>query len=204
MTKILLIPAAPTDWHDQGRLAGDMDLSLSEAGMRLAAEWAAAVARLAPSQVYCGNDGPARQTAELLAARLGLKAKALKDFREIDLGVWEGLTLDVFRERFGKVHRQWRADPLSIEPPEGESVATLTNRLLAGLARIARKRSKAETIALVVGRFAWASLICRLVDASNDAFWSYIDGEPEWREIEASAAGLNEKRSPPPAAGESE
>ncbi len=198
MTRILLIPAAQTDWHAQGRMAGDMDLPLNETGLRMANAVAEAIVPLAPGVVHCGNDSPSRQTAELIAERHRIKCKAHKEFREIDLGVWEGLALDDFRERFGKVHRQWRADPLSIEPPDGESVPALTDRLLSGLARIVKKRLEGETIALVVGRYACASLLCRVVDQNYDAFWSYIDEEPTWREIQTSAARLTERRSTPP------
>ena len=200
MTRILLIPAAQTDWHDQFRLAGDMDLPLNDAGVRLAESVAAAVAPAAPEVIHCGNDEPARQTARIIGGRLQRKVKPHKAFREIDLGVWEGLTLDEFKERFAKVHRQWRADPLTIEPPEGESVPALTNRLLSGLARIVKKRAKAETIALVIGRYAWASLVCRIVDGHYGSFWDFIDEEPAWREIETSADELKARRSGGPPA----
>lgn len=176
MTKLILIRTAQTDWQTQGRLSGDTDLKLNKQGSLEAVADARAAAQFNPQAVHCGAEEATHQTATIVANELGLKAKTSKAFREIDLGHWEGLTQEDFGERFAKVHRQWRNDPLSVEPPEGESITTVADRLGAGLEK-ARKRRDVERIVLVLGRFAFAVSRCQFDDGGYEHFWEYVDGE---------------------------
>ena len=187
MTKLILIRTAQTDWQSQGRLAGDTDLKLNEQGRLEAVADARAVAQFKPQAVHCGAEEATHQTATIVANELGLKVKTSKAFREIDLGHWEGLTQEDFCERFAKVHRQWRNDPLSVEPPEGESIATVADRLEAGLEK-ARKRRDVGRIVLVLGHFAFAVSRCKFDDGDYEHFWEYIDGEDHLHVFELTEA----------------
>lgn len=53
------------------------------------------------------------------------------------------------RFRFPKVFQQWEENPLSVNAPQGESLAAATERFRAGLAKILR-RYRGQTIALVL------------------------------------------------------
>lgn len=180
MTKLILIRAAQTDWQAQGRLAGDTDLQLNQLGHRQAVADARAIAEDSPEAVYCGADQATKQTAMLIAEALHLRSRTLDELREMDLGHWEGLTVSAFRERFSKVYRQWRSDPLSVEPPEGESVAEVASRLEKALDKILKPDGE-ETIVLVLGRFAFAVACSRLAETSYERFWEHVDGEESRR-----------------------
>jgi len=194
MTKLILIRAAQTDWQTQGRLAGDTDLKLNEQGSLQAIADARAVGRFNPQAVFCGVEEATHQTATIVADELGLKAKAVDAFREIDLGHWEGLTEEDFCERFAKVHRQWRNDPLSVKPPEGESISTVAGRLEAGLEKV-RKRRDCERIVLVLGRFAFAVGRCKFDDGDYEHFWEYIDGEEHLHAFDLEEAAKPQARA---------
>ena len=194
MTKLILIRTAQTDWQTQGRLAGDTDLKLNKQGSLQAITDARAVAQLDPHAVYCGVEEATHQTATIVADELGLKAKAAGGFREIDLGHWEGLTEEDFSEQFAKVHRQWRIDPLSVEPPEGESIATVAGRLETGLEKV-RKRRDCERIVLVLGRFAFAVGRCKFDDGDYERFWEYIDGEDHLHTFDLGEAAEQQVRA---------
>ncbi len=189
MTRIILIAAAQTDWRVQGRLAGDTDLPLNQAGHQQAIVDGGAIAALKPTICRCGPEQATKQTASILAHELGIRFRAAKELREIDLGHWEGLTVEEFRERFPKVHRQWRAEPTTVEPPEGESITVAASRLTDGLRKII-KRHPDDVIAIVVGHFAQAILRCRLQDRGYEKFWDYVEGEERWREINVDTAVL--------------
>jgi broad specificity phosphatase PhoE len=191
MTRLILIPAAQTDWRAQGRLAGDTDLPLNEYGHRQAVVFGEEIAWLQPAVVHCGPEKATKQTASIIAHELKLKLRPSKELRELDLGHWEGLTQEEFGERFARVHRQWRSAPLSIEPPEGEAVAHADERLHRTVERIIKKHPE-ETLALVLGPFAHALTRCQYVDHGYDRFWEYVDSEPQWCVVEP------QDRSPPP------
>jgi broad specificity phosphatase PhoE len=176
MTRLILVATAQTDWRVQGRLSGDTDLPLNQVGHEQAVADGGALAALAPTLCRCGSEQATKQTAGIIAHELGIRFRTIKELREVDLGHWEGLTLDEFRDRFPKVHRQWRAEPTSVEPPEGESVPTAASRLAGGLQKIV-KRHPTDVIAIVVGPLAYAILRCRLQDGHYERFWEYADSD---------------------------
>jgi len=182
MGKLILIPAGQTDWRTQGRLAGDMDLPLTELGHRQAVATGQEITKLAPALIRSGPEQNTKQTASLIAHQANLRLRTVKDLREMSLGHWQGLTLEDFEERFGKVYRQWRADPLSIEPPDGETVADSAARLAAAIEKIQKKRPD-DVIAVVVGNYAFAILRCRLIDNSYEDFWTYVDEDQTYKVI---------------------
>jgi broad specificity phosphatase PhoE len=92
----------------------------------------------------------------------------------VNLGLWEGLTFETLRERYGKAYRQWQADPLSVEPPEGEEIGAAEARLLGALTKIAKKRTE-PVVALVLGRLLYATARCALLDGNYESFWEYVD-----------------------------
>lgn len=176
MMKLILVSAARTSWAAQGRLAGDADLPLDEVGSGDAATDGIELAETAPSAIYAGPEEATKQTGTIIAQALEKKLKTLKELRELDLGHWEGLTRQEFQERFAKVHRQWRSDPFSVSPPEGESVAEAETRLTQGIRKIVEQHD-GQTVVAVLGRFAGAIVRCRLSDAGYEPFWEFVNGE---------------------------
>jgi phosphoserine phosphatase len=72
-----------------------------------------------------------RQTAEAIAAALGIGADAVEvepALLEIDYGAWDGLTADECRARDPKLRAAWEADPYRTRCPEGESGADVESR----------------------------------------------------------------------------
>ncbi len=187
MTHIALVSAGETQWRVEGRLAGDTDLPLTEVGHRQAVADADAIAAMKPTVVRCGPEHATKQTGTVIAHGLGIKVKSVKELRELDLGHWEGLTIEDFKERFGRVYRQWRSDPTSVEPPNGESLLDAAKRLSDGISRIVKSHPD-ETVAVAVGQYAWAVLRCTLQDGNYEQFWDYVDGDARWCELDVEPA----------------
>ncbi len=194
MTKVILIPAGQTDWQAQGRLTGDTDLPLNENGHRMAIAHGEAIADLRPAVIHCGPEEATKQTATIIARELSVKTRAATDLREMDLGHWEGLSREDLQKRFAKVYRQWRTSPGSVEPPEGEAMPDVANRLLKGVDKIV-KRHKDQTVALILGRFAYAILRCQFDDGSLRQFWDHADGEPACHVVEVSPRSSTDGRA---------
>jgi broad specificity phosphatase PhoE len=197
MAKLILIPSAQTDWRAEGRLAGDTDLPLNEIGHRMAVAMGRDIATLAPTLIRAGAEQSARQTASLIGHEVNQRVRTIKDLREMRLGLWQGLPIQDLEERFGKVYRQWRTDPLSIEPPEGETVANCAARLAAAIRKLTKKR-ETETLAIVVGQYAFAILRCHLLDDSYKHFWEYVDNEQTIQVVEIPTAAPSPPKGLPP------
>lgn len=199
MAKLLLLPSAETDWAAQRRLAGDTDLPLSEAGMRMAVGHAPVLASFNPTAVYSGPEESARQTASLVAHELRLRSRAIDGLKEVSLGHWQGLTEEEFEERFGKVARVWRSEPLSVTPPEGESLLEADARLSEALAKLVKRR-KDDTLVLVLGPMACALMRCRFAPDGFERFWEFVDESPTHHELDATAADFKRPAVIPPRA----
>lgn len=70
-----------------------------------------------------------RQTADVVAAALGLSVREVDGFRECAFGEWEGLTFAEVRERWPEALAAWLSDT-SVAPPGGESFDDVRRRVL--------------------------------------------------------------------------
>src|SRR5947209_10133780 len=92
MATLLLVRHGETDWTADGRLQGHTDRPLNDHGRHQAAELAERLAREGAVAVYASDLAGAKETAEIVAARLRLPVVTDPDLRERNWGSWEGLT----------------------------------------------------------------------------------------------------------------
>jgi probable phosphoglycerate mutase len=131
-TRLLLVRHGATAYSPQHRFSGRGDVPLAEFGTaqaaalaaRIAADWTVDAVVSSPLQ-------RAVQTAEPIAAALGVTPERSPDFVELDFGAWEGMTGEQVRARYGA---QLRAFSTSAEaaPPNGESMTALARRVRRG------------------------------------------------------------------------
>ncbi|MFF5972371.1 bifunctional RNase H/acid phosphatase [Streptomyces sp. NPDC012769] len=112
--------------------SGGGDPELSAAGRRQAEAVAAALAARGTIQEIVSSPlTRCRQTAETVAARLGLDVRIEQGLRETDFGAWEGLTFAEVRERYKDDLDAWLASPKAAPTGGGESFATVSRRVAA-------------------------------------------------------------------------
>ncbi|MFE1259058.1 bifunctional RNase H/acid phosphatase [Streptomyces albogriseolus] len=116
--------------------SGGSDPSLSDVGREQAEKVAAALARRGTVQAVVASPlARTRETARIVAARLGLDVAVEDGLRETDFGAWEGLTFGEVRERYPEDLDAWLASPDARPTGGGESFA-------ATAARVAEARDK--------------------------------------------------------------
>ena len=147
MTTLLLVRHGETDWNADGRLQGHTDRPLSDFGRRQARQLAEELAEEKLDAIYASDLSRARETAEIVAARLGADVLPVRDLREIDVGEWEGLTWPEIEARYPEGARSWRERGYGWE--SGESYEQLGERVVAALTQIAADHP--EERVLVVG-----------------------------------------------------
>jgi len=150
MTQVVLIRPGATVYDEQDRVQGVLDIPLSDRGCAEVAALAGRLAGLELSGLYCGPGESVLRTAEVIGRAVGLRPKKIDELRNLDQGLWQGLQRDEIKRRNLKVFRQWHEDPLTVCPPQGESVEDALGRVKAALKPLIR-RHRDETIGLVAG-----------------------------------------------------
>ena len=149
MIQILLVRAGSTDFDEQGRIKGTLDIPLSEAGQGQVGRLIGELHGTQIDQIYSSPCRSALQTAELLAADHHLKLKTLDELQNLDHGLWHGKLIDEVRVSQPKVFRQLQERPETVCPPQGEPVGSAVERVRGLISRLLRKH-RSGTVAIVV------------------------------------------------------
>ena len=147
MTTIALVRPGCTDFDDQNRIQGSLDLPLNSRGEDQVQSIAEDLSDVELEVVYTAPGEPARSTAEAIAAELGIPVKEKEGLRNIDHGLWQGLEIDEVRRKFPKVFKQWEETPESICPPEGEGVSDVVERVQKALRKPLKKKNTFAVVA---------------------------------------------------------
>jgi probable phosphoglycerate mutase len=112
--------------------SGGTNPSLSAAGREQAHRTAEALARRGTVEAVIASPlTRTRETAAIVATRLGLDVTIEDGLRETDFGAWEGLTFGEVRDRYPDDLNAWLADPEAHPTGGGESFAETATRIAA-------------------------------------------------------------------------
>src|SRR3954470_15103301 len=165
MAQALLIRSGTTLYDEQNRVQGILDVPLSERGRaeaaRLAESLPAACDGAPLCALYCGPGESVVRTAEAVGRALGLRPKRIDHLRNLDQGLWQGLQFDEIKRRNVKVFRQWLDDPVTVCPPQGETIASAQERIKQALRPLIRRHHD-EAIGIVAGEPIAQLIACYL------------------------------------------
>ena len=149
MTRVLLIHAGPTPWDVENRLAGAHSLPLTADAVAAARSLVDAIATPVTAVNLDRGNEACLQVGEMIGAKFSLRMRDRDEFREMRLGLWEGLTREELRRRFPTAFPQWEEHPHTVTPPEGESIEQAIARVEPALTKTLR-RNRGGTVALVL------------------------------------------------------
>jgi alpha-ribazole phosphatase len=129
VNRLYLIRHAETEEAFAGRCVGRLDPGLSQRGREQVAALAAAAPPL--SAVYASPLRRALETAEPVAAALGLAVEVRAELCECDFGLLEGLSFAEIEASWPEVHATWMDAPATVRFPRGEAFADVRERAAA-------------------------------------------------------------------------
>jgi probable phosphoglycerate mutase len=153
--ELLLIRHGVTNWNQEHRFQGQIDIPLNELGREQAALTAGHLQTLAQSApttaVYTSDLQRAWHTAALIAQALKLKLRIDARLRERHYGAFEGKTLaELEATGHGEDYRRWRnREPDFALPGGGESLRDFFARSREVLEDIVTKHPPGERIVVV-------------------------------------------------------
>lgn len=179
MLQIVLIRPGSTDYDQQHRIQGTLDMPLNDQGSAQVAEAVEQLADKGIETVYAPDCQPAQQTGKALAKGLGVKLKKLDRMQNLNHGLWQGMRVEDVRQKQPKAYRQWQEQPENVCPPEGEMLGDVEQRVRTAITKLL-KRHKQGVIGLVLPE-PLASLVRHFVqrDELGD-LWKLTNGHGQW------------------------
>ena len=174
MLRMILVRHGQTKWnagsasgeHFRGRL----DIELNATGLAQARAVADRLADLDISAVYASPLQRAVHTARPIAEARRLVVEPFQGLLDIDYGQWGGRSFDEVAAQWPELYRQWRTAPHLVQIPEGESLADVRERVVAGLQEILGRHDQ-EIVVLVGHQVVNKVLICVMLGLEDGAFW---------------------------------
>jgi ribonuclease H / adenosylcobalamin/alpha-ribazole phosphatase len=167
-TRLVLVRHGATEHSAKHVLSGRNELPLDEVGRaqaeRLAEREYGDVTAIVSSPLL-----RARQTAETIAARLGVQVEVVDGFAETDFGLWEGMTMAAAAATDPDVARRWYSSP-DAAPPDGESFAAVGMRVEAARDKVLAAHPEGTVVVVThVTPIKW--LVCAALEAPTSALF---------------------------------
>jgi broad specificity phosphatase PhoE len=160
MLHLMLVRHGETEWNVQRRYQGQSDVPLSEIGNQQAESIAGRLAGQEIDAIYASDLKRAWQTAQVIAAQIGLDVISEPRLRELKFGILEGLTFEEAEEKYPEMITAW-LDDFNNTPERAETIDMFNARIVSLLDDL--KRNHDEQVVLLVGHGGSLSEILRVV-----------------------------------------
>ena len=158
--RLFLLRHGETVFNAQGRAQGFSNPKLTELGRRQAQALANAFASETLTAVYASDLKRAVETARIIAQPHGLSVQVDPGLREINQGIFEGLSVTQIKTQHSELVKEWMAAPDRFVMPEGESLAQVQERAWASVQRIVAAHPEGQVIA-VSHNLTIMAILCR-------------------------------------------
>lgn len=149
--RLFLVRHGETDWNTNLRFQGQSDIGLTELGRAQAIKLGRTLAAENISAIYSSDLSRAVDTAKIIAGGHDLNIVKMPELREINFGVWEGLTGEEIRKQYGALYEKWRNNTTEVTIPQGESLAAVAGRTVGAIRRLVDRHNNESVIVVTHG-----------------------------------------------------
>lgn len=171
MTKVILVRHGQTLWNQIKKYQGFSDIPLNETGRQQAWKVAERLAREEIRAIYSSDLCRAVQTAEAIGQKHGLPVQQNPAFREMNFGLWEGLTYEEIMEKWGNELSAIYAQPEQGMVPEGETFLEVQERAWLGFIACVNQHP-GQTIVIAAHGGSIRLLLCKIMGKSLKELWT--------------------------------
>ena len=146
----LFIRHGQTDWNKAGRWQGHADMPLNETGMAQARAVADRLSSWSPpiTMIISSDLSRCTQTTTPIAAALGLTPRFAVNWRERNVGAFQGYTHAENEKRFPDLVARMRTNG-ALAPPQGESFIALQERAVNAFTSLHMTVAAGEVVVVV-------------------------------------------------------
>ena len=161
-TTLLFVRHGESEANGNGFFAGQLDIPLSQRGLQQAELTARYIKEnYIVDTVYSSDLQRAACTALPIARECGKELIQTQQLREIFAGQWQGMCFDDLQIKHANTYGVWLRDIGNANPPDGESVADLAERIWNIVQKIA-ENAQGKTVVIVTHATPIRALLCRL------------------------------------------
>jgi probable phosphoglycerate mutase len=136
MKKLFLVRHGESEWNKLKKVQGQKDIPLTEKGIEQAKLIGKRLINEGIEKIYTSDLKRAYDTASIIGKMLNIEVIPSKELREINFGIWEGLTSDIIKSKFSKKHELWLKNPEMLKVEGAESILDLQLRAMNEINKI--------------------------------------------------------------------
>ncbi len=163
MTRIYLIRHGQSEWNKSNKIQGQHDTKLTELGKNQAMLLGNSLINENIDIIYTSDLTRAYDTAEIISNIINKPLIASNLIREINFGVWEGLTSNEVKENYKDEYNIWLKEPDKLNIQGLERLEDLQKRAMTFMNRIVQENSN-KNIAIVSHGAILKTIILGLLD----------------------------------------
>ena len=181
MIRLILVRHAVTQWNEEKRYLGITDLPLSNRGKQQAEALAIILMKENIDLIYSSDLKRAVETANFIGRDRDTKLISDHRLRELNFGVFEGLTFSDAQDEYPEMIAAWLKD-YNQPPAGGEMLSSLTSRIQSFLDDL-RAIEAPKTVLVVTHGGALREIFRQFLSMPIDKHWSFQFDPASWSEI---------------------
>ena len=184
VARVLLVRPGATDFDDQGRIKGSLDMPMSEQGCDQAKTLAEELTGVPIRSIFSAPCQSALQTAAMIAHGREVRIKTIDALRNVDHGLWHGKLIEEVRRNQPRAYRLGQDSPDAFCAPRGEPIHEAKSRVLKSLKKILRK-GRDDVVAIIVPEPLATVVESLLQDVELHDLWKSETDNGSWQLIES-------------------
>ncbi|KOS28212.1 phosphatase [Bacillus anthracis] len=156
-TTVYVTRHGETEWNVAKRMQGRKNSTLTENGILQAKQLGERMKDLSIHAIYSSPSERTLHTAELIKGERDIPIIADEHFYEINMGIWEGQTIDDIERQYPDDIQLFWNEPHLFQSTSGENFEAVHKRVIEGMQLLLEKH-KGESI-LIVSHAAAAKLL---------------------------------------------
>ncbi len=186
--RIFLIRHGETEFNRLGVFRGRYEVDLNSGGRKQAGEIAHALESESIGFLLTSPLGRATETADIIAAVLGIDYRVDEAFNNIDLGSWQGVPKHLVMRDYSDLWRRWITEPEEMRIPNGETVEEVRERAFRRLEEIVDEPG--GNFGIVTHRSVLKGLAASILNVPAPWFWKFYMDNAAYSVFEYDAAGF--------------
>jgi broad specificity phosphatase PhoE len=163
MKKIFLVRHGESQWNVLKKIQGQQNIPLTDKGLKQANLIGNRLVNEKIDKIYSSDLLRAFNTAQIIGEKLKINVTPMKEFREINFGIWEGISNEKILSQYYDEFVIWRKMPEKLMIENAETLKEVQSRAMDGIKKIIEDKEN-ENILIVSHSVTLKTMILGLLN----------------------------------------